>query len=73
MNPRVWPEARAMCKAEGGNLAIINSKAEEDYLVKMLAVPEDRVTYVTYLDFALIGFHDLFRSGKFITVEGLQI
>lgn len=71
LNPKLWSEARAICKAEGGNLAIINNKTEEDFLVKMFTNPQDRVNHVQHRDYALLGFHDIFHESNFVTVEGM--
>ena len=71
LNPKVWSDARTICKAEGGNLAIINNKTEEDFLVAMFTKPQDKVNHVIHKDYALLGFHDIFQESHFMTVEGL--
>ncbi|XP_049961674.1 macrophage mannose receptor 1-like [Schistocerca serialis cubense] len=64
-----WENARRKCEAEGGHLAIINSEMEASTLqaiFKRHPVIHDTV----WNDFALVGFHDQFNEGQYVTVYG---
>lgn len=73
LRPDIWANARAICKAEGGNLAVIRNKAEEAFLISMFREPGNRLNDVPYPDHAMIGIHDFFREGHFETVLGWRM
>lgn len=73
MNPRIWADARIICLIEGGHLAIIRNKAEEKHLEKIFNDPINKVHYTQHKDYALLGFHDLYRESHFTTVLGKLI
>ena len=52
---KTWAEAQTVCKALGGYLAEIQSKAENDYILKIMS--EHRGA-------AWLGAHDLITEGK---------
>lgn len=58
-SPDTWPNAQATCEANGGNLAIINSAAENAYLAGLLT-----------LQSAYIGLSDAQTEGTFEWVNG---
>nr|CAD7443028.1 unnamed protein product [Timema bartmani]CAD7451837.1 unnamed protein product [Timema tahoe] len=58
-----WDDARRACTEEGAHLAIVNSEEESKALQKLLE-SEAKTS------FALIGFHDLFTEGAFVTIFG---
>ncbi|XP_077295203.1 macrophage mannose receptor 1-like [Arctopsyche grandis] len=66
---KLWKDARSVCSSEGGHLAIINTIEEKDFLVKILKTVKNQMKKDT-LQIALMGFHDLFYEGQFITVTG---
>ncbi|KAJ9574201.1 hypothetical protein L9F63_008457 [Diploptera punctata] len=71
INLRSWQEAERMCAADNGHLAIINSESESVVLKQLLS----EVTVVPGTDsetndYALIGFHDLYVEGEYLTVLG---
>ncbi|XP_012152159.1 hemolymph lipopolysaccharide-binding protein-like [Megachile rotundata] len=67
--PRTWNEARKICMAEGGHLAIINSAAEERTLMDIFnqvgPIKDSSIN-----DEALLGIHDQFVEGEWITLFG---
>ncbi|XP_039754526.1 secretory phospholipase A2 receptor-like [Pararge aegeria] len=66
-NQVIWSDAFKVCSAEGGYLAIINSK-EEAAIMKDLfnkQYPNGPRSYIT-----LIGFHDWHKDGVWRTVHG---
>ncbi|KAK7863103.1 hypothetical protein R5R35_001026 [Gryllus longicercus] len=56
-----WLEAKKVCEDEGGHLVILNSQEEAD-IIKNLAASLGGVI--------LVGVHDMFSDGKFVTVHG---
>ncbi|KAJ8681206.1 hypothetical protein QAD02_016993 [Eretmocerus hayati] len=67
-NLTTWNEARESCKKEGAHLAIINSRKEAELLRDMFT----NSTLMKTPDFnkvrVLIGFHDMYRDGNFVTL-----
>ncbi|KAG8036840.1 hypothetical protein G9C98_004162, partial [Cotesia typhae] len=61
--------ARRICNEEGGNLAIIDSLAEERVLLDLFKRAVG-IRNVTNEDQALIGIHDLFSEGEWVTILG---
>ncbi|XP_046627134.1 hemolymph lipopolysaccharide-binding protein-like isoform X2 [Neodiprion virginianus] len=59
-----WNQARITCEEEGGHLAIINSLAERDAVVKVLEPMKLNLDYVS------LGFHDLYEEGHYVTIHG---
>nr|XP_012229540.1 PREDICTED: lithostathine-2-like [Linepithema humile] len=57
-----WNYARQACNTEGGYLAIINSEAEEELLLRLMKENNVREGW--------LGIHDLYQEGEWITVEG---
>ncbi|XP_044727977.1 macrophage mannose receptor 1-like [Chrysoperla carnea] len=73
---QTWAEARSICEAEGGYLTIINSQEEASFLVRLmsqypLAVLDPAITEKEY--FIFIGFHDWFRVGEWVTIDGKSL
>ncbi|XP_067002435.2 hemolymph lipopolysaccharide-binding protein [Anabrus simplex] len=64
-----WEAARMICSNEGGHLAVIRSKAQEDYLKKMFA-RHPKIEKTNWNEIAWLGFHDRHTEGEFITVLG---
>nr|CAD7398111.1 unnamed protein product [Timema poppensis] len=58
-----WDDARRACTEEGSHLAVVNSEEESKALQKLLETEAKT-------SFALIGFHDLFTEGSFVTIFG---
>ncbi|XP_077294996.1 macrophage mannose receptor 1-like isoform X2 [Arctopsyche grandis] len=73
LTPMAWNQARIVCMSEGSQLAMIESKEEQDFLTKILNEPQNRVTNVTYPGYALLGYHALFQRGNFFTLKGKPI
>lgn len=66
-----WFEARASCKAEGGQLAIINSQAEAEVVIDIFKNnPNDRIPGDIWLDVAFVGLRSLDRGQSWITIDG---
>ena len=61
-----WPEARKICAQEGGHLAIINSE-EESQVLKSIFAP---VAAKLKDGWVLVGFHDLYNEGEYLTIFG---
>lgn len=64
-----WENARRTCLSEGAHLAIVNSEEEAKILENFFA----RYPYVNETmnnGFALVGFHDQFSEGNYITIFG---
>lgn len=75
MFPRTWPLAHAFCHSEGGQLAIVRSKSEELFLTEMFndpanLWPPNSSSMKNLRPYALLGFHDLYKSREFYTVMG---
>jgi hypothetical protein len=66
--PKTWHEARQICAHEGGYLAIINSEEESKVLQSIFATVAARLKET----WVLIGFHDLYNEGQYLTVFGKQ-
>jgi hypothetical protein len=66
---KTWHEARQICAKEGGHLAIINSEEESKVLQSIFAP----VTAKLNVMWVLIGFHDLFNEGQYLTVFGKEL
>jgi hypothetical protein len=64
-----WYEARRICVQEGAHLAIVNSEAESKVLKEILA-RFPKLENVTFNEVALIGFHDLYEEGQYLTIYG---
>lgn len=70
LNPRPWDQARVICYSEGGQLANVGSKQEEIFLMNEFNNPKNKVNHVRHKDYALMGFHDIFKEGNFFNVQG---
>ncbi|XP_077297689.1 macrophage mannose receptor 1-like isoform X2 [Arctopsyche grandis] len=70
MNPCTWPVARQICVAEGGQLAMIKSPKEKDFVMKIINTFGNRVLYIKHPDNVLLGFHDLFEKNQLSWVIG---
>ncbi|XP_077294185.1 macrophage mannose receptor 1-like [Arctopsyche grandis] len=71
--PLAWKQARIVCLSEGSQLALIESKEEQDFLAKILNESQNRVTPVKYPGYALLGYHSLFKEGNFFTLKGRAV
>jgi len=63
---KTWHEARKICAQEGGYLAIINSEEESKVLQSLFAPVAAKLKD----EWVLIGFHDLYNEGQYLTVFG---
>ncbi|XP_048510266.1 uncharacterized protein LOC105690000 [Athalia rosae] len=63
-----WNRARIICKEEGGYLAVINSRPELQAILNLYgsSKPHNGSTDSNHI---LLGFHDLFEEGHFVTVH----
>ncbi|PSN46212.1 hypothetical protein C0J52_13151 [Blattella germanica] len=74
VNLRSWREAERICAADRGHLAIINSASEAHVLTQLLAqVPSVPGADSETNDYALVGFHDLYVEGEYLTVLGSSL
>ncbi|KAL0116189.1 hypothetical protein PUN28_011206 [Cardiocondyla obscurior] len=64
-----WNNARKFCNEEGGQLAIINSIAEEHMLLEIFN-HSGPIKGAAYPDAAFLGIHDLYAEGDWVTVSG---
>ncbi|KAG7208112.1 hypothetical protein KM043_009684 [Ampulex compressa] len=64
-----WNAARKICNEEGGHLAVINSVVEAHILMDLFN-RSGPVKGAAYPDEALIGIHDLYGEGDWVTVLG---
>jgi hypothetical protein len=64
-----WHEARQICAQEGGHLAIINSEEESKVLQSIFAPVAAKLSK----DDVLIGFHDLYNEGQYLTIFGKEL
>ncbi|XP_044742859.1 hemolymph lipopolysaccharide-binding protein-like [Chrysoperla carnea] len=76
-DPQVWNEARKICVSENGHLAIINSLNEAQTLSAQIYV-HPKVFSAPNIDPSLrgtilIGFHDYFKQGEYVTLDGKGI
>ncbi|XP_076235841.1 uncharacterized protein LOC143180179 [Calliopsis andreniformis] len=60
-----WNAARKICMSEGGNLAVLNSLAEESVLLDVMQQNN--------VDRVWVGIHDIFKEGQWITITGETI
>ncbi|XP_014209583.1 hemolymph lipopolysaccharide-binding protein-like [Copidosoma floridanum] len=67
---KTWNEARRICLEEGANLAIINSKVEESVLVDILKRSQSIIRGGLNTEEALLGIHDLYNEGEWVTIFG---
>jgi len=65
---KTWHEARQICAQEGGHLAIINTEEESKVLQSMFGPVAAKLNVV----WVLIGFHDLYDEGQYLTVFGKE-
>ncbi|XP_066586298.1 hemolymph lipopolysaccharide-binding protein-like [Prorops nasuta] len=65
----IWNDARKLCNEEGAHLAVINSIAEAQVLQDMLK-NTGSIIGAAYPDEALLGIHDLYTEGDWVTVLG---
>ena len=71
LNLRSWHEAERVCATDGAHLSIINSNSESLVLTQLLAeVPVVPGADPETVNYALIGFHDLYMEGEYLTVLG---
>ncbi|XP_064071880.1 macrophage mannose receptor 1-like [Vanessa tameamea] len=69
--PRKWSRAFMACTAEGGYLAIINSKTEAKAIAAIFAKnPATSMVGHFWKDVAFVGFHDWGEHGEYLTIEG---
>ncbi|XP_047036330.1 macrophage mannose receptor 1-like [Helicoverpa zea] len=69
--PGTFDRAHFVCLAEGGHLAIINSKEEAEVLRKLFAkYPASSMAGTFHKDVAIIGFHDWGSWGDWRTIHG---
>ncbi|XP_067002328.2 hemolymph lipopolysaccharide-binding protein [Anabrus simplex] len=64
-----WETARKTCSDEGGHLAVIRSKQQQDFL-KALFARHPSIEKTTWTGAAWLGFTDQYSEGDFITVLG---
>ncbi|XP_032664279.1 hemolymph lipopolysaccharide-binding protein-like [Odontomachus brunneus] len=64
-----WNEARKVCNEEGGHLAIINSVHEASVLLDIFN-RSGPIKGAVYPNEALLGIHDLYKEGEWVTVLG---
>ncbi|XP_070152739.1 hemolymph lipopolysaccharide-binding protein-like isoform X2 [Polyergus mexicanus] len=64
-----WNDARKLCNDEGGHLAIVNSIAEEHVLMEIFN-RSGPIKGAAYPDEALLGIHDLYKEGEWVTLQG---
>ncbi|KAJ8665119.1 hypothetical protein QAD02_006781 [Eretmocerus hayati] len=67
---KTWNNARETCNDEGARLAIINSEEEANELTKMFQQSGLLELGGRPSDGVLIGFHDLYNEGQFVTILG---
>jgi hypothetical protein len=65
---KTWHEARKICAQEGGHLVIINSEEESKVLQSIFAPVAAKLSVM----WVLIGFHDLYNEGQYLTVFGKE-
>ncbi|KAJ9601328.1 hypothetical protein L9F63_000509 [Diploptera punctata] len=70
--PNTWDAARKICEEEGGRLAVINSEEESKVIQKYLE-KAPKLENVSNNDYAIIGFHDRFIEGEYLTVFGNSV
>ncbi|XP_044736403.1 hemolymph lipopolysaccharide-binding protein-like [Chrysoperla carnea] len=76
VDPQIWNDARNICNSEGGYLVILNSYEESQYITALLngLYPESSIQdQGVDKTIAYIGFHDLFKTGEYVTIDGLNI
>lgn len=64
-NSKTWDEAKETCESEGGHLAVVNSQAEADVLMKVFQPSSST--------WAFLGFTDREKEGVFIDIFGEYI
>ncbi|KAK7864515.1 hypothetical protein R5R35_003125 [Gryllus longicercus] len=62
--PVDWMTAKATCEREGAYLVIINSQEEANLVKKLFNRDRDVGTWLH------LGFHDLYKEGKYVTLFG---
>lgn len=67
-----WNVARKLCNEEGGHLAIVNSILEANILLDIFN-NSGPIKDAAYPDVALLGIHDLYEEGEWVTVLGESI
>ncbi|XP_044737456.1 hemolymph lipopolysaccharide-binding protein-like [Chrysoperla carnea] len=73
-DPQTWAKARQICEVEGGYLAIVNSEEEANFLRGMMSkYPDDVLTDVVHKSCVFLGFHDYFKEGEFVTIDGKSL
>lgn len=59
---KTWDDSKATCDSEGGYLAVVNSQAEAEVLVKVFQPSPS--------DWAFLGFTDREKEGVFVDIFG---
>ncbi|CAG2055521.1 unnamed protein product [Timema podura] len=67
-----WDEAKKTCSKEGGHLVILNSERELE-VVHGIFRRYPKVKDGWENDFALVGFHDMYKEGQYQTVLGASL
>ncbi|XP_063223715.1 macrophage mannose receptor 1 isoform X2 [Bacillus rossius redtenbacheri] len=65
---RNWAEARESCQEDGGDLAVIDSQEEADFLLQLFS--KDPSRWDQYVYEAFVGVTDQASEGNFLTVNG---
>ncbi|XP_046736227.1 hemolymph lipopolysaccharide-binding protein-like [Diprion similis] len=65
----LWIDALMICQEEGGHLAVLNSVAEAN-AVTQLVKDSPAIIGSPLPHFVGIGFHDLYREGRYFTIHG---
>ncbi|XP_044743739.1 hemolymph lipopolysaccharide-binding protein-like [Chrysoperla carnea] len=74
-DPELWDDARKICDAEGGYLAILNSELEASILAAVFNThPSSSLAgYILDKDVAFVGFTDYYKVSEYVTIHGQNI
>lgn len=73
-NPQNWTDARNTCRREHAILAMPDNENEVSLLVELLnTYPASTLKNVKRPEFVLLGFHDIFKKGDYVTDQGNDV
>jgi hypothetical protein len=73
-NKQTWFGARKVCQDEQATLALPENLEEANVMLKYFndKYPASKLSDIVHKDYLLIGFHDFFNEGEYVSLKGEQ-